>query len=320
MKNLNVEISKENCSPPLLISPPPYRAPGRENAVPNYERAPPPKQGKSPAVGCKSIVGKSSKTQSSINQQQNGTHLYAHTVAGWHGTKPENATISGDKENFYNTIAQALTADNKPDPNGCGRVKLLDWIRKRRPDLLPVARLIMGTPSFIRLVKAEGALRLPSADGDDLDLSAADWDPLSLECPDYNDPNYAKSACGVIQGRALSTILSVCFLHEICHAEGHLVSDSLYAKTRPCASSALRTTSARTTSPRTPSPPTPDQRASSRRRRRERASSTASASRSSTRPRATSRARRAGSGARRAAAAGREARMAADQLIRIFFR
>ena len=51
----------------------------------------------------------------------------------------------------------------------------------------------------------------------DLDLSAADWDPLSLECPDYNDPNYAKSACGVIQGRALSTILSVCFLHEICH-------------------------------------------------------------------------------------------------------
>ena len=26
----------------------------------------------------------------------------------------------------------------------------------------------MGTPSFIRLVKAEGALRLPSADGDDL--------------------------------------------------------------------------------------------------------------------------------------------------------
>ena len=148
---------------------------------------------------------------------KNGTHLYAHTVAGWHGTKPENATISGDKENFYNTIAQALTADNKPDPNGCGRVKLLDWIRKRRPDLLPVARLIMGTPSFIRLVKAEGALRLPSADGDDLDLSAADWDPLSLECPDYNDPNYAKSACGVIQGRALSTILSVCFLHDICH-------------------------------------------------------------------------------------------------------
>ena len=63
----------------------------------------------------------------------------------------------------------------------------------------------MGTPSFIRLVKAEGALRLPSADGDDLDFSAADWDPLSLECPDYNDPNYAKSACGVIQGRALST-------------------------------------------------------------------------------------------------------------------
>ena len=112
-------------------------------------------------------------------------------VAGWHGTKPENATISGDKENFYNTIAQALTADNKPDPNGCGRVKLLDWIRKRRPDLLPVARLIVGTPSFIRLVKAEGALRLPSADGDDLDFSAADWDPLSLECPDYNDPNYA---------------------------------------------------------------------------------------------------------------------------------
>ena len=110
------------------------------------------------------------------------------------------------------------TADNKPDPNGCGRVKLLDWIRKRRPDLLPVARLIMGTPSFIRLVKAEGALRLPSADGDDLDFSAADWDPLSLECPDYNDPNYAKSACGVIQGRALSTILSVCFLHEICHS------------------------------------------------------------------------------------------------------
>ena len=46
----------------------------------------------------------------------------------------------------------------------------------------------MGTPSFIRLVKAEGALRLPSADGDDLDFSAADWDPLSLECPDYNDP------------------------------------------------------------------------------------------------------------------------------------
>ena len=44
---------------------------------------------------------------------KNGTHLYAHTVAGWHGTKPENATISGDKENFYNTIAQALTADNK---------------------------------------------------------------------------------------------------------------------------------------------------------------------------------------------------------------
>ena len=124
---------------------------------------------------------------------KNGTHLYAHTVAGWHGTKPENATISGDKENFYNTIAQALTADNKPDPNGCGRVKLLDWIRKRRPDLLPVARLIMGTPSFIRLVKAEGALRLPSADGDDLDFSAADWDPLSIECPDYNDPNYAKT-------------------------------------------------------------------------------------------------------------------------------
>ena len=29
---------------------------------------------------------------------KNGTHLYAHTVAGWHGTKPENATISGDKE------------------------------------------------------------------------------------------------------------------------------------------------------------------------------------------------------------------------------
>ena len=50
--------------------------------------------------------------------------------------------------------------------------------------VLPVARLIMGTPSFIRLVKAEGALRLPSADGDDLDFSAADWDPLSLECPD----------------------------------------------------------------------------------------------------------------------------------------
>ena len=46
-----------------------------------------------------------------------------------------------------------------------------------------------------RLVKAEGALRLPSADGGDLDFSAADWDPLSLECPDYNDPNYAKSAC-----------------------------------------------------------------------------------------------------------------------------
>ena len=66
----------------------------------------------------------------------------------------KTATISGDKENFYNTIAQALTADNKPDPNGCGRVKLLDWIRKRRPDLLPVARLIMGTPSFIRLVIA----------------------------------------------------------------------------------------------------------------------------------------------------------------------
>ena len=67
----------------------------------------------------------------------------------------------------------------------------------------------MGTPSFIRLVKAEGALRLPSADGDDLDLSAADWDPLSLECPDYNDPNYAKSACGVIQGRALSLRLAL---------------------------------------------------------------------------------------------------------------
>jgi len=28
----------------------------------------------------------------------------------------KTATISGDKENFYNTIAQALTADNKPDP------------------------------------------------------------------------------------------------------------------------------------------------------------------------------------------------------------
>ena len=78
---------------------------------------------------------------------------------------------------FYNTIAQALTADNKPDPNGCGRVKLLDWIRKRRPDLLPVARLIMGTPSFIRLVKAEGALRLPSAD--DLSL-AVSFERVSL--------------------------------------------------------------------------------------------------------------------------------------------
>ena len=71
-----------------------------------------------------------------------------------------------------------------------------DWIRKRRPDLLPVARLIVGTPSFIRLVKAEGALRLPSADGDDLDFSAADWDPLSLECPDYNDPNYPSPPAG----------------------------------------------------------------------------------------------------------------------------
>ena len=29
---------------------------------------------------------------------------------------------------------------------------------------------------------------------------------------------HATSACGVIQGRALSTILSVCFLHEICHS------------------------------------------------------------------------------------------------------
>ena len=113
-----------------------------------------------------------------------------------------DATISGDKENFYNTIAQALTADDKPDPNGCGRVKLLDWIRKRRPDLLPVARLIMGTPSFIRLVKAEGALRLPSADGDDLDLSAADWDPLSLECPDHNDPTYVLRVASLLEGDA----------------------------------------------------------------------------------------------------------------------
>ena len=61
-------------------------------------------------------------------------------------------------------------------------------------------------------------MRLPSADGGDLDFSAADWDPLSLECPDYNDPKSARSACGVIQGRALSTIPSVCFLHDICHA------------------------------------------------------------------------------------------------------
>jgi len=51
------------------------------------------------------------------------------------GTKvegPDNATISAVT---YNTIAQALTADNKPDPNGCGRVKLFDWIRRKRPAL-----------------------------------------------------------------------------------------------------------------------------------------------------------------------------------------
>ena len=118
----------------------------------------------------------------------------------------------------------------------------------------------MGTPrGFIRLVKAEGALRLPPADGDDLDFSAADWDPLSLECPDYNDPNYAKSACGVIQGRALSTILSVCFLHEICHS---VQRDNPTMRLIGFADDI----SARTTFPRAPSPSTPDQRASSRRR------------------------------------------------------
>ena len=71
---------------------------------------------------------------------------------------------------------------------------------------------------------ASSALSRPRAPCGCLPPTATTWTspppigtPLSLECPDYNDPNYAKSACGVIQGRALSTILSVCFLHEICH-------------------------------------------------------------------------------------------------------
>ena len=108
----------------------------------------------------------------------------------------KTATISGDKENFYNTIAQALTADNKPDPNGCGRVKLLDWIRKRRPDLLPVARLIMGTPSFIPPCQGRGRLAAAFRRRRRPGLLRRRLGPTQPRVPRLQRPQLPKSACG----------------------------------------------------------------------------------------------------------------------------
>ena len=121
--------------------------------------------------------------------------------------------MSGDKSNMYNNIGQPLHSDGSPDPTGPAREAIFSWLRRRRPHLLPVARTCLAAPHFLRLVRSDGALRLLTAAVSPPDTADA---ILALPPPDPSDPSYARSCCGVSQGRSLSTTLAIGTYHDLC--------------------------------------------------------------------------------------------------------
>ena len=125
-----------------------------------------------------------------------------------HQIHPTNLSICGDVSNMYNDCDQPVDADGKPDPTGHGRETMFAWCRRRFPQLLPALRLVLATPSLLRLTREDGAVPLPGA-------------VISLEEltePDPDDPRLLRSCAGGVQGRALSTLVCVGAYHEeVCH-------------------------------------------------------------------------------------------------------
>ena len=139
---------------------------------------------------------------------KNGCAMVSYTVKAWHACQPGHATISKDICNMYNTTDQPTDEDNNPDPSGHGRERMFGFFRRRFPQLVPAARLVLGRPSLIRLDRQTGAVPLPGEVMDVADLAE----------PDPDDPRLLRSCCGGVQGRAFSTLGCVGLLHEEAHA------------------------------------------------------------------------------------------------------
>ena len=87
-------------------------------------------------------------------------------------------------------------------PLGHGRETIFAWFRSRFSELIPSLRLVLGTPSLLRLSRADGAVPFPG--------TVINLDDLTGPSPD--DPRLLRSCAGGrarVQGHALSTLGSV---------------------------------------------------------------------------------------------------------------
>ena len=139
---------------------------------------------------------------------KNGCAMVSFALKGRHQTHPTNLSLCGDVSNMYNDCDQPVDADGEPDPAGHGREKMFGWFRSRFPELIPSLRLVLGTPSLLRLSRADGAVPLPG--------TVINLDDLTDPSPD--DPRLLRSCAGGVQGRALSTLGCIGVYHEyVCH-------------------------------------------------------------------------------------------------------
>ena len=139
---------------------------------------------------------------------KSGCAMVSFALKGRHQTHPTNLSLCGDVSNMYNDCDQPVDADGEPDPAGHGREKMFSWFRSRFPELIPSLRLVLGTPSLLRLSRADGAVPLP---GTVINLD-------DLTDPSPHDPRLLRSCAGGVQGRALSTLGCVGVYHEyVCH-------------------------------------------------------------------------------------------------------
>jgi hypothetical protein len=137
-----------------------------------------------------------------------GCAMMSFTIKSWHQTEPANLTVSGDLSNMYNETDQPMDECGEPDPTGHGRERMFEFFRKRFPELLPSARLVLGAPSLLRLSRAGGPVALPGR------IVSVD----DLADPDPNNADLFRSCAGGVQGRPYSTLGCVGPYHETLHA------------------------------------------------------------------------------------------------------